>query len=38
MVDGYDDLSTESKAKVDYALKHGHVADEDWKGVSTPPT
>lgn len=34
LIDGYDELCPESKAKVDYALEHGHVADEDWKGVS----
>ena len=37
LVDGYDELSVASKAKVDYALEHGHVADEDWKGVSVLP-
>ncbi|KAF1932571.1 zf-PARP-domain-containing protein [Didymella exigua CBS 183.55] len=32
MVDGYDDLSEEYQKKVDFALKNGHVPDEDWKG------
>ena len=34
MVDGYDELPQEFKEKVDYALKEGHVHDDDWKGVS----
>ncbi|KAF1978667.1 zf-PARP-domain-containing protein, partial [Bimuria novae-zelandiae CBS 107.79] len=34
LIDGYDELSAESKEKVDYALKNGHVHDDDWKGVS----
>ena len=34
MVDGYDDLPEEYQKKVDFALKNGHVPDEDWKGVS----
>jgi hypothetical protein len=33
-VDGYDELPPEFQAKIDYALKNGHVADEDWKDVS----
>ncbi|PVI06113.1 zf-PARP-domain-containing protein [Periconia macrospinosa] len=32
MVDGYDELPPEFQEKVEYALEHGHVADEDWKG------
>ena len=35
MVDGFDELPAEYQEKVAYALKNGHVADEDWKGVST---
>lgn len=34
MVDGYDELPEEYQEKIDFALKHGHVPDEDWKGVS----
>ena len=33
-MDGYDELPADAKAKVDFALEHGHVPDEDWKGVS----
>ncbi|KAK7191523.1 hypothetical protein DPSP01_011040 [Paraphaeosphaeria sporulosa] len=32
MVDGYDELPAELQEKVDFALKNGHVPDEDWKG------
>ncbi|KAF2653286.1 zf-PARP-domain-containing protein [Lophiostoma macrostomum CBS 122681] len=32
LLDGYDELPTESQAKIDYALENGHVPDEDWKG------
>jgi hypothetical protein len=35
MVDGYDELPEEYQEKVKFALKNGHVPDEDWKGVST---
>lgn len=34
ILDGYEDLSLEAQEKVKFALEHGHVADEDWKGVS----
>jgi hypothetical protein len=34
MLDGYEELSQENKDKVALALKEGHVADEDWVGVS----
>lgn len=37
MVDGYDELPEEYQKKVDFALKNGHVPDEDWKGVSRLP-
>lgn len=33
LLDGYDDLPQEYKDKIDFALKNGHVPDEDWKGV-----
>lgn len=36
ILDGYDELSVEAQEKVKEALVHGHVADEDWKGVSNP--
>ncbi|EXJ88040.1 hypothetical protein A1O1_04967 [Capronia coronata CBS 617.96] len=32
ILDGYDELSPEACEKVKFALLHGHVADEDWKG------
>ncbi|KAF1959880.1 zf-PARP-domain-containing protein [Byssothecium circinans] len=32
MVDGYDELPSEAQERVGYALLHGHVHDEDWKG------
>ncbi|KAF2111718.1 hypothetical protein BDV96DRAFT_498799 [Lophiotrema nucula] len=32
MVDGFDELDEDSQQKVRYALKNGHVPDEDWKG------
>jgi hypothetical protein len=34
MVDGYDELPADLQEKVKTALEEGHVADEDWKGVS----
>ena len=34
MLDGYDEIDEESQEKVRKALKDGHVADEDWNGVS----
>jgi hypothetical protein len=34
MFDGYEELSQENKDKVALAFKEGHVADEDWVGVS----
>ena len=35
LLDGYEDLDTESQEKVRNALADGHVDDSDWKGVST---
>ena len=35
LLDGYEDLDTESQEKVRKALADGHVEDSDWKGVST---
>lgn len=32
--DGYEDLDDHEKARVAKAVEEGHVADEDWKGVS----
>jgi hypothetical protein len=37
MVDGYDEVPTEYQEKIDFALKNGHIPDEDWKGVSCLP-
>lgn len=33
-LDGYEDLDAHDKARVAKAVEEGHVADEDWKGVS----
>lgn len=33
-IDGWEELSDELRVKVRQALIDGHVADEDWKGVS----
>lgn len=35
-LDGYDELSDDMKAKVKKAIEDGHVADDDWRGVSPP--
>ncbi len=35
IIDGYDEISAESQEKIKFALQHGHVPDEDWKGVSS---
>ena len=32
VLDGYEELPDEAKAKIRQSLKDGHVADEDWKG------
>ncbi|KAG9775777.1 hypothetical protein KCU88_g5058, partial [Aureobasidium melanogenum] len=32
ILDGYDELPPEAQEKIKFALQHGHVADEDWKG------
>ena len=34
IVDGYDELPADAQEKVRFALRNGHVQDEDWKGVS----
>ena len=34
LIDGYDELPEDMQAKVLKALEVGHVADEDWNGVS----
>ena len=34
LLDGYDELDTESQDKVKEALANGHIDDADWKGVS----
>lgn len=33
-LDGFDELSEENQIKVKEAVERGHVADEDWRGVS----
>jgi len=32
-LDGWEDLTPEAQEKLKQALREGHVADEDWKGV-----
>jgi len=34
LVDGFDELPAEMQEKVKTALEEGHVADDDWRGVS----
>ena len=34
-LDGYEDLPADLQAKIDKAVEEGHVADEDWNGVSS---
>lgn len=34
-LDGYDDLPDDFQEKISKAIEEGHVADEDWNGVST---
>lgn len=34
ILDGYDELPDWAQEKIKVALQNGHVADEDWKGVS----
>ena len=33
LIDGFEELDSESQEKISTALKEGHVADSDWKGV-----
>lgn len=33
-LDGYDELPETEQGKVRLALEQGHIADEDWTGVS----
>lgn len=33
ILDGYEDLDSESQEEIKYALINGHVRDEVWKGV-----
>jgi hypothetical protein len=33
-LDGYDGVSPEMQEKIRNAIEQGHVADEDWSGVS----
>ena len=35
ILDGWEDLDNESHEKISQALKDGHIADEEWKGVQT---
>ena len=32
LLDGYDELSSEDKERVERAISQGHVDDEDWRG------
>lgn len=34
LLEGYDEMPQDARDKVDFAIEHGHVPDEDWKGVS----
>lgn len=34
-LDGYEELGDDDKAKIAAAVEAGHVADEDWKWVSS---
>lgn len=34
-LDGYDELSEDLQTKIKEAIEQGHVADADWKGVSS---
>lgn len=34
MLDGYEELPDDLQEKVKLALENGHVADEDWRGVT----
>ena len=34
IIDGWDVVDEESQEKIREALRVGHVADEEWKGVS----
>ena len=34
LFDGYDELPEEDQTRVSAAIEEGHIADEDWKGVS----
>ena len=36
LVDGFDEVPAEYQEKITFALKNGHIPDEDWKGVSSP--
>lgn len=33
VLDGWDELEEESQEKIKQAIRDGHVADDDWKGV-----
>lgn len=34
LIDGFDEVPEDAQNKIILALNDGHVADEDWKGVS----
>lgn len=34
LIDGFDEIPQDAQNKVILALNDGHVADEDWRGVS----
>lgn len=38
LVDGFEELPDDVKAKVKRALEQGHVDDEDWNGVGDLPS
>ena len=33
IIDGWDEIDMQSQVKIKQALKDGHVADDEWKGV-----
>jgi hypothetical protein len=34
VLDGWDEIDEDFQEKIKHALRLGHVADEDWRGVS----
>ena len=38
LLDGFNELTDELQEKVRKAIEVGHVEDEEWNGVSSPPS